>query len=169
MTVNLLRCAASRCTPLAYRLLPEPRVRFWLATAFKLAVLPVLMLLCFFVYLESQNAIAQIIPLSESVGLSRVYGTIFAQEFIAACAIAIVFCYPLAMLYRKFAVGVAVLVGLPVLALICPLPSDYSMARHLVPAVYRFLSFAVPLILGTWLARAQLLRRAKEQAEEAQS
>jgi hypothetical protein len=164
MPDNPFRCALARCTALANRLAPDPRGRFWLATAIKLAAIPYLMLLCLVVHAESLNAIAQILPLSESVGPTRVYGTIFAHDFIAACAVAIVFCYPLAMLYRKFSVGVAVLVGLPVLALICPHPSDYSMARRLVPAVYGVLSFAVPLILGTWLARAQLLRRAKGEA-----
>lgn len=169
MPDNSFRRATARCTALANRLAPDPRGRFWLSTAIKLAALPLLMLLCLVVHAKSLNTIAQILPLSESVGPTRVYGTIFAYDFIAACAVAIVFCYPLAMLYRKFSVGVAVLVGLPVLALIQPYSSDFSTARQLVPAVYRVLSFAVPLILGTWLARAQLLRRAKEQAEETHS
>lgn len=164
MTANPLGGAVAQCTALVHSLVPDPRVRFWGATILKLVALPLLMLLCLFVYANSLSLFTQIIPLPVSAGLMRVYGAIFAQEFLSACVMVLVFCYPLAKLYRGFAVGVAVLVGLPVLALIRPLPSDYSAIQHLIPAVYRILCFAVPLILGTWLARAQLLRRAKEEA-----
>lgn len=132
-----------------------------LAIALRVAAIPCLMVMCLFVYANSLNLLAQIIPIPASAGLVSVYCAIFGQEFLGACVMALFFCYPLAMIYRGFAVGVAVLVALPVLALIWPVSSDYSMARHLVPAVYRVFCFAVPLILGTWLAWAQLLRRSK--------
>ncbi|WP_417071280.1 hypothetical protein [Niveibacterium terrae] len=160
MTVNPLGGAVARCTAFAHRLVPGPGVRFWGAVIFKLAALPLLMMLCVWLDTLALAGAVRLIP-SDYHGRSFLFfGSLLAQGFLPACVVASVLCYPLALLYRRFALAAALMCCLPFIA-IWVLLNPYRSVSLIggVLHAYEQISLLVLLIVGTWLARASLLRR----------
>jgi hypothetical protein len=87
-----------------------------------------------------------------------VYGALMLQGFLAAALVAAVLAYPLAMLFRNWAVLAAVLVVLP--ALLLRLPELTAPSRHtaLLISLYEIGAYLVLVVAGTWLASRRLAK-----------
>lgn len=111
----------------------------------------------FVTYGYSINFFAQAIPVGDQKSL--VYGTLIAQGFLAAAVVSALFSYPLALLYRKFAVAVAIAMAAPVLVL--RLPEIFNFSRHPYASAissYEVLAYFTLLVAGVWMTRNQLTR-----------
>lgn len=83
-----------------------------------------------------------------------------AQGFLAAVVTAFLFCYPVAYVYRRFAIGVAGLMTVPVFFIYLPDLFDSTRGFYLtLGSGYQLGAYAVLLICGVWLARSQLEKR----------
>lgn len=161
MIVPTLRCAAAHGAAFAQRLVPDPRIRFWGAVILRLVALPCLMLMCVWLYTLGLRGAVWLIPTEYPGHRFLVFASLLAQDFLPACVLASVFCYPLALLYRRFALAAALMCCLPFIAiwaLLNPYPSASLVAGVL--HAYGQICLLVLMIAGTCLARAQLLRRA---------
>lgn len=119
-------------------------------------MLPALTWAGFISYGFSLEFFATTIPTPQDRSL--IFGSLLAQGFAAAALVAILFCYPLAFIYRKFAVTAALIMALPVLAL--RLPELTAFDRHpiaLAISVYEVLAYATLLVAGAWLAHGHLM------------
>ena len=126
-------------------------------TAIRLLLLPILILAGFVTYGYSLNFFSEIIPIPEERSL--VFGALLAHGFLAAAVISILFSYPLALLYRKLAVTVALAMSVPVLVLLLPDLANFN--RHpfaIAISAYHVLAYALLLVVGTWLAHNHLSR-----------
>lgn len=124
-------------------------------TAIRLILLPAFVWAGFVAYGYSLEALGEIIPTPKEG--SFVFGILLAQGFLAAAVISILFCYPLALLYRQLAVTVAMVMSLPVLML--RLPELMAFDRHPVAiaiSAYEVLTYGVLLVVGAWLAHSRL-------------
>lgn len=84
---------------------------------------------------------------------------LIGQGFLAATLNAALACYPLARLYGRAAVGVALLITLPVLAIS---HADPTPARHLLATflhAWELGCFVLLLVGATWLAQRRLQAR----------
>lgn len=109
----------------------------------------------FVAYGYSLGFFAETIPTPEKSTL--VVGALLAQGFLAAAATSLLFSYPLALLYRKSALTVALAMSLPVLVL--RIPEFTDPGRHpfaIVISAYELLAYTLLLVMGTWLAQRQL-------------
>lgn len=126
-------------------------------TAIRLLLFPVLTWAGFVGYGYSLVLFGQIIPIPEERSL--VFGVLLAQGFLSAAVISVVFCYPVALLYQKSAVTVALVMSLPVLML--RLPEFTTFDRHplaIAISAYEVLAYGLLLVVGVWLAHRQLTR-----------
>ena len=126
-------------------------------TAMRLLLLPAFIWAGFVAYGYSLGVLGEIIPTPKEG--SFVFGTLLAQGFLAAAVISILFCYPLAFLYQKSAVTVAMVMSLPVFML--RLPELIAFDRHPIAmaiSVYEVLTYGVLLVVGAWLAHRHLSR-----------
>jgi hypothetical protein len=126
-------------------------------TAIRLLLLPVLTWAGFVGYGYSLLFFGQIIPIPEERSL--VFGVLLAQGFLSAAVISVVFCYPVALLYKNSAVTVALVMTLPVLIL--RLPEFTTFDRHplaIAISAYEVLAYGLFLVVGVWLAHRQLTR-----------
>jgi hypothetical protein len=124
-------------------------------TAIRLLLLPAFIWAGFVAYGYSLEALGDIIPTPKEG--SFVVGTLLARGFLAAAVISILFCYPLALLYRKSAVTVAMVMSLPVLML--RLPELMAFDRHPIAiaiSAYGVLTYGVLLVVGARLAHSHL-------------
>lgn len=125
--------------------------------AIRLLLLPVLVWAGFVAYGYNVEFFGQLIPTPQDRSL--VFGALLAQGFLAAAVISILFSYPLALIYRKSAVAVALVMALPVLVL--RLPELSAFDRHpvaLAISAYEVFAYAVLLVAGAWLAQRHLAR-----------
>ena len=125
--------------------------------AIRLLLLPVFVWAGFVAYGYNVEFFGQLIPISQDRSL--VFGALLAQGFLAAAVISILFSYPLALIYRKSAVAVALVMALPVLVL--RLPELSAFDRHpvaLAISAYEVFAYAVLLVAGAWLAQRHLAR-----------
>ena len=125
--------------------------------AIRLLLLPVFVWAGFVAYGYNVEFFGQLIPIPQDRSL--VFGALLAQGFLAAAVISILFSYPLALIYRKSAVAVALVMALPVLVL--RLPELSAFDRHpvaLAISAYEVFAYAVLLVAGTWLAQRHLAR-----------
>ncbi len=139
-----------------------------LFTVIRLLLLPVLIGAGFIVYGHCMTFISDIFPMPVERGLltfgtqmekSLIIGRLLTPGFLSAAVISILFCYPMAFLYKKSSVTVALLMTLPVLFL--RMPELTAFDRHpiaLAISVYEVLAYALLLVVGTWLAYSHLAR-----------
>lgn len=109
----------------------------------------------FIAYGYSLAFFAETIPSPEKSML--LVGALLSQGFFAAATTSLLFSYPLALIYRKSAVAVALAMSLPVLVLRIPEFTDPD--RHpfaIVISAYELLAYAMLLIMGTWLTQRHL-------------
>lgn len=129
-----------------------------LLAAIRLLMLPAFAWAGFIAYGYSLEFFATSIP--TPTDRSLIFGALIAQGFAAAALVSILFCYPLAFIYRKSAITIALIMVLPVLAL--RLPELTAFNRHpiaLAISVYEVLAYAVLLVAGAWLANSHLTGR----------
>ena len=123
-----------------------------LLAAIRLLLLPAFAWAGFATYGFSLEFFATAIPTPQDRPL--IFGALLVQGFSAAALVAILFCYPLAFIYRKFATTM-------VLIMVLRLPELIDFNRHpiaLTISVYEVLTFVVLLVVGTWLAYSHLMR-----------
>lgn len=124
---------------------------------FKFVFAPVLIFLAFVAFGEVFTLVAHILRFpAHGVGL---YLMEVAQGFGTAAVLAALFCYPVALLYQRSGV---------VMALAMVLPTSYVyLANALSPSVpwsaaalafYDLFAYVTLLVWGTWLARKHLQR-----------
>jgi hypothetical protein len=133
----------------------------------RLLLLPVLAWAGFVAYGYSLEFFGEVITVPSERPL--VYGALLAQGFLAAAMISVLFCYPIALVYRSSAVTAALVVALPVLVL--RLPELVAFDRHafaLVISAYEVLSYAALLVIGAWLAHRRTTRNSTAQHSTAQ-
>ena len=88
-----------------------------------------------------------------------IYGRLIAEGFLSAGAVAAVFSYPLAVVYRHNAFVAALFLTLPVLYFRLPEITDWSRrTAGLVVSGYQIGAFVVLLVGGTALAHRHLSR-----------
>lgn len=128
-----------------------------LLAVIRLLMLPALAWAGFIIYGYSLEFFATAIPTPQDRSL--IFGALLVQGFAAAALVSILFCYPLAFIYRKSAITIALIMALPVLAL--RLPELTAFDRHpvaLAISAYEVLAYAVLLVAGAWLAHGHLMR-----------
>ncbi len=120
-------------------------------------MLPALVWAGFIVYGNSLEFFATAIATPQDRRL--IFGALLAQGFAAAALVSVLFCYPIAFIYRKFAVTIALIMTLPVM--VFSLPELTKFDRNpiaLAISWYEILSYAVLLVAGAWLAHRHLTR-----------
>ena len=123
----------------------------------KLCLVPLFIWGGFIVYGLSLKYLEVALPASEMELLVLVAR--MAQGFLAAVVIAILFCYPLAYVYRRFAITVAAVMALPGFVMHVPDIVDSSRTLYaMLGSGYQLGAYAILLILGARVARAQLER-----------
>ena len=125
--------------------------------AVRLLILPALVCAGFIIYGRSLEFFSISIPTPQDRPL--IFGALLAQGFVAATVVSILFCYPLAFIYRKSAIYVALIMAVPVLVL--RLPELTAFDRHpiaLAISAYEVLAYAVLLVAGAQLAHSHLMR-----------
>jgi hypothetical protein len=123
----------------------------------RVLLLPAFALLVFLLYANSLEFFAWAIPSSQERSL--VYATLLAQGFAAAAVVSAVFSYPLAYVYRKASVAIALVVSAPALVLRLPelfIPTRSSTGIAL--SIYELGAFVALLVGGAYLARIHLAR-----------
>lgn len=123
----------------------------------RLLLLPAIVWAGFVAYANSMEFFGEVITLPKERPL--VYGALLAQGFLAAALVSVLFCYPLALLYRDSVVSVALVMALPVLVI--RLPELVAFDRHafaLAISAYEVLTYAVLLVVGAWLAHRHIVR-----------
>ena len=128
-----------------------------LFAAIRLLLLPVLIWAGFVAYGYNLEFFGEIIPIPEERSL--IVGSLLAQGFLSAAVISVLFCYPLALLYQKSAVTVALVMSLPLLLL--RLPELTAFDRHPIAiaiSAYEVLTYTLLLVVGSWLAHSHLAR-----------
>ena len=111
----------------------------------------------FITYGYSLEFFATSIPIPRESSL--IYGALLMQGFAAAAFVSVLFCYPLAFIYRKSGKNIALIMALPVL--FTRLPELMMVNRHpisLAISAYEILAYTVLLIVGAWLAHSHLIR-----------
>lgn len=125
----------------------------------RLLSVPVFVFAGFAFYGNVLDFFASRLPLPKTHSLSLFFGTLIAQGFLAAAATAVLFCYPLAYVYRKWAAAVALAMAVPVLAIAMP---ELMHLRHpfaVVISAYDNLAYVTLLTAGSWLAHGHLVRQ----------
>lgn len=123
----------------------------------RLLMFPVLAWAGFVAYGYSLDFFTTAIPTPKDRSL--IFGVLLAQGFTAAALVSVLFCYPLAFIYRKSAATTAFVMALPVLAL--RLPELTAFDRHpiaLAISAYEVFAYAVLLVAGAELAHRHLAR-----------
>jgi hypothetical protein len=160
MPAEIFRRASSRCSVALARLIPDQGIRFRIAVTLKLAAIPLLVLLVAELYTYSSIAVASLIPEPDYANGFLVFGGLLALSLLPACVLALAFCYPLAMIYRRLAPAVGALCCLPLVvtwgALGAFRPSTPVMG---ILFAYQLVALVVLLVVGTWLANERLSRR----------
>lgn len=122
----------------------------------RVLLIPIIMWLGFVTYGYSLNFFAELIPIPGVRSL--LYGAFIAQTFLASAVVSAVFSYAIVRIYHEFALAVAALMTLPVLAFILPELLDSS--RHpfaLVIAGYNALAYTLLVIGGVWIAQKKVM------------
>jgi hypothetical protein len=128
-----------------------------LLVAIRLLMLPVLVLAGFMAYAYSLNFFVSVIPIPKDRSL--VFGALLAQGFASAALVSILFCYPLAFIYRKFSIIIALVMILPVLVFYLPgLTRPGRNPIAIIISAYEILAYVVLLVAGAWLAHTHLMR-----------
>lgn len=128
-----------------------------LLTTVRLIVLPVVIWAGFIAYAYSLDFFGEFISIPSEKSL--VIGVLLAHNFLASAVVSVLFCYPLAFLYGRFAVATALAMSVPVLALRLPELIDFERHPYSVAvSAYDILAYAVLLIVGAWLAHHHLAR-----------
>ena len=118
-------------------------------------LVPVVMWRGFIVYGISIDFFATAIPLPKDKSL--IFGALLAQGFLAAATVSLLFSYPIAFLYRRKAVAIAVAMSIPVLVIRLPEILDFSRHPYAIAiSGYEVLAYAVLLIIGTLLVNKHL-------------
>jgi hypothetical protein len=128
-----------------------------LALLLRILLFPALAYALVFTYDYALGFMAQVLPRPDS--RLAVALVLIAQGFAGASIVAMLFVYPLAFVYRRLSVVIALLMAVPVLMLRLPEVMDTNRApvSSLVSA-YEIAAFAVLLVLGTALAHRHLSR-----------
>ena len=123
----------------------------------RIVLFPALAYAIVFAYDYALGFITHTLPRPESrVGISLI---LLSQGFLAASIVAVLFVYPLAYVYRRACVVVALLMTLPVLYVRLPeLMDDHRAPVSSVVSAYEIAAFTVLLVLGTAIAHRHLLR-----------
>lgn len=123
----------------------------------RLCLVPLFVWAGFIVYGLSLKYLEVALPASEMDVLLLIAR--MAQGFLAAVVLAILFCYPLAYVYRRFAIGVAALMALPGLILHVPDIMDTGRSLYaMLGSGYQLVAYVILLIAGARVARSQLER-----------
>lgn len=128
-----------------------------LLTAIRLLMLPAFAFAGLMTYSFGLEFFGSVIPIPEDK--SFIFATLLAQGFAVAVLVSILFCYPLAFIYRKFASTAALMMALLVLAL--RLPELLEFDRHpiaLAISAYEVFAYAALLVVGAGLANDHIIR-----------
>lgn len=129
-----------------------------LSNVARLCLLPLFIWGGFIIYGLSLKYLEFALPASEMELLVLVAR--MAQGFLAAVVLALLFCYPLAYMYRQFAIAVAALVAVPGFVMHVPDIVDTTRTVYaMFGSGYQLAAYAILLILGVKVARTQLERR----------
>jgi hypothetical protein len=123
----------------------------------RILLLPALAYALVFTYDYALGFMAQVLPRPESrVAIAL---ALIVQGFVGASIVAVVFVYPLAFLYRRLSIVIALLMTVPVFILRLPelIDTTRTPASSLVSA-YEIAAFAVLLVFGTLIAHRHLSR-----------
>lgn len=108
---------------------------------------------------------AIIIPIPEE--RSFVFSALLAQGFLAAALVSGIFSYPLAHIYRKNAVAVALVMSIPVLVL--RLPELLNFSRHpysIAISGYEIIAYSVLMVVGVWQSYNHIEHSLTSQSKE---
>jgi hypothetical protein len=120
-------------------------------------MLPALVLAGFIAYAYSLEFFATAIPIPRNKQF--VFGALLAQGFAAAALVSVLFCYPLAFIYRKFAITIALIMTLPVLVFRLSELTKFDRSPIAIAiSWYEILVYAALLVAGAWLAHRHLIR-----------
>lgn len=128
-----------------------------MSLALRVLLLPVFAFLIFLLYGYSLEFFASAIPSSRES--SFIYTTLLAQGFAAAALLSAVFSYPLAYVYRKGSVAIALIASAPILLL--RLPELFIATRSptaIAVSAYELGIFVTLLVGGAYFAHSHLAR-----------
>lgn len=129
----------------------------FLSTTFRLLLIPISMWTGFVMYGYGLELFSTVIPIPEERSFG--FGALLAQGFLAAAVVTRIFSSPLAQIYRKNAVAVALVMSIPVLVL--RLPELLKFSRHpyaIAISGYEVIAYAVLLIAGVWRSHNHTVR-----------
>ena len=123
----------------------------------RIVLVPVFATAIFLVYGYVLGFLVEAIQFGESAAYKL--AKIFAEGFLSASFVALIFAYPIAIVYRRYSFVVAMLMTLPVLYFRLDWSGGYlHRPVALFFAAYEVGAFVVLLVLGTFLANRHLSR-----------